>query len=234
MDAVGGALVIGSLYWDNKDGRDKWRNNNLNMNNGIRVEVPIRYGRFAKERNCYTMVFSKSLSDSQMGCGYVLPHQNVSLDKNDLKMHASKMGKAEGPTVNLVTNWVSVAMLLNPLTLYRKELTRHWKEIIGNSLIDHELLKPFNDEPSPISNDGFLTIPWPKKMVDNTLLANFDYLLATPTLPKHQEKIKNVYPTPQEIARLVNWKGDEDYFNANRKAGITTFQDEEILKFRME
>ncbi len=176
------------------------------------------------------MVFSVSLTNKEMGSGYVLPHRYVTHTKSELEKEAKRMGSAEGPKVDLVANWVSVALLININSQYHSELRDSWKEIIGNRLISHPLLKPFNGDPSPISEDGFLTIPWPTTL-DDTDLENYDYLLATTTLPMHKDERDGVhrYPTVKEIAYDVVCERDDDYFRNNLKNNITTFQDHEIL-----
>ena len=40
-----GVLIIGSLYWEEKPHRDKWRRERLCVESRQHVKVPIRYGR---------------------------------------------------------------------------------------------------------------------------------------------------------------------------------------------
>ena len=60
-----GVLIIGSLYWDEKEHRETWRRDRLvDLGDATRVHVPIRYGRLSRKRGCtYTMVFSRQLDD---------------------------------------------------------------------------------------------------------------------------------------------------------------------------
>lgn len=232
MDAKGGALVIGSLYWDPKRGREEWWNKSLDKGDGILVSLPTRYGRYSADpRNCYTMVFSSSLHKDQLGTGYILPHRTPTINSDSLRKQAMEMGEAEGLSAALIKDWGSVAMLLNPRSQYRDEIAECWMEFFGQRLENHSLLKPFDGDHSPINRNGFLSISWPTTLTD-TNLVNYDYLLATTTRPKHKEDHNGVhrYPTIEEITAEVKKQLGSSYFEMNRKHGIKTFQDDEILE----
>jgi hypothetical protein len=231
LEAKGGALVIGSLYWYPKKGREEWWNKSVYKSGGVIVRIPTRYGRYSGDPwNCYTMVFSTSLRGNRLGSGYALPHRTITNNLQTLKKQAGEMGIAEGLKDSLTKNWGSVVMLLNPTSQFRDELEKDWKEIIGQNLVSHNLLKPFDGDSSPTNENGFLTIPWPTTL-DNNHLENFDYLLATTTLPKHKESNSvHRYPTIEEIADEVVCEREDDYFKNNRYNKIRTFQDQEIRK----
>lgn len=121
MNAKGGALVIGSLYWDDdidkkiKDGKRKeWRDTCLNVDNNIKIKVPIRYGRYSSKWQSYTMTFSTSLDRVDFGSSYVLPHKTSTSCETDLLNHATVMGKVEGIPSGLFCDWGAVGLLINP------------------------------------------------------------------------------------------------------------------------
>jgi hypothetical protein len=220
------------LCWDTAEDRQKWRNDYLLAEDRIPIKVPIRYGRYSTKRKCYTMVFSSSLSDSQMGCGYVLSHSNATEDKIDLMDKTTAMGRAEGIVKDIVADWASVAILINPKSPFHDELAKSWRLGMGNKLSSHKLLKPIHNDPySLLNKDGMLNIAWPRTCNNNAPLDGYDYLLATQTLPRHKDG-ENKYPSAEEIAEYINFESNEDYFTQNRNAGITTFQDKEILNNR--
>lgn len=76
MKLKGGVIIIGSLLWDDKNKRKNWRKGHLNCDEAFRVELPIRYGRYSKDRRKeYTMVFSKDCQKNKKrsGTGWIFP-----------------------------------------------------------------------------------------------------------------------------------------------------------------
>ena len=59
MPIRAGVLIIGSLLWDGRHGRPRWRQRRLDVSARQQVWAPIRYGRFSNCRKTYTMVFSR-------------------------------------------------------------------------------------------------------------------------------------------------------------------------------
>lgn len=98
----GGVIIIGSLLWaddykKNDSIRKKWRKSQLDIENGFRVKLPIRYGRRSKGGE-FTMVFSTRLEKSEnLGVGYIIPFRNNPImDYEQLEMEAESMAIAEG------------------------------------------------------------------------------------------------------------------------------------------
>lgn len=95
-----GVLIIGSLYWDNTNGRQSWREHYFGENfhqHGIKASVPIRYGRYSTSRACPTMVLSsKYESESKIGKAIFLPFQNQRQSINDIICSAKALSEAEG------------------------------------------------------------------------------------------------------------------------------------------
>ena len=71
-----GILIVGSLLWDTKEHRQRWRSARLDVAAGARVRAPIRYGRRSSSRgNTFTMVFSNELdaATEKLGFGIAVP-----------------------------------------------------------------------------------------------------------------------------------------------------------------
>lgn len=231
MTLRGGAIIIGSLLWDNeKEKREKWRDNRLCYEDRFQVYLPIRYGRLSEKRkNTYTMVFSKICYKKgyELGTGWILPIRAGVNSFDDLKVEAQEMGKAEGFSDGFSSNWGSVALFLNPNKEIDSSIRTKWTEHISCKISTHSLLKHWKSGQPPIDRNGFLTIRWPEEVTPKNRIEKLDFLIATVTVPKliNDER----YPTEDEIAKAMNRKGYYDYFLKNRKHGITTFQDKRIL-----
>ncbi len=103
LNLKGGALIIGSLFWQNdldtqsKDGiRKDWRAKSLKKTL-FKVKLPIRYGRLS-QGGIYTMVFSKECEvNNQFGLGYIKPLRNDSLNTwDEIEKEVIEMSHAEG------------------------------------------------------------------------------------------------------------------------------------------
>ena len=102
----GSVITIGSLYWQdylNKQSdniRKKWRERYLGLEidkTKILVKLPIRYGRYSKNK-VYTMVFSANCEkQNKLGTGYVIPFlSNPINDFYDIEFETRQMSIAEG------------------------------------------------------------------------------------------------------------------------------------------
>jgi len=229
MTLRGGVIIIGSLLWGNSN-RQKWRENNLCSENRFKVYIPIRYGRYSCKRKIYTMVFSNScyLKRCGLGTGWVLPIRDKINSFAELKEEAQKMGKAEGFKNGLSSNWGSVALLLNPNKKIDNSIRTEWGKLMSRKISNHSLFsKKLKSEKSPIDSSGFLAIRWPEEVTPKNKIGKLDFLIATVTTPK---LINNRYPTAYQIADTMKEAKYCDYFYENRKRGITTFQNERILR----
>lgn len=229
MTLRGGAIIIGSLLWDTKTDRQKWRENDLG--DGFRVYLPIRYGRCSEKRkNTYTMVFSNKCYSRRygLGIGWILPIRAEINLFNDLKVEAEKMGKVEGFNDGLFNNWGSVALLFNPNKKIDNSIRTEWAKLMFSKISNHSLLiEKLKSEKSPIDSNGFLAIGWPEEVTPKRKIEKLDFLIATVTLPMLS---KGRYPTAYRIANAMKQAKYYDYFLENRKHEITTFQDERILR----
>lgn len=222
----GAVLLIGSLYWDN-DIRTQWRNESLNIESKVYVQAPIRYGRVSggRRKNTYTMVFSLSCYEDGMGTAILAPLLNDIKGLSDLRLEAEKLWKAEGGVSNRIFGpWGAVGLLVNPETEFENDLLEGWKEYFED--YDHisDLNKIKNEQPV-LSQGGLLSIDWIKKVNDG-ISVDYDFILATATIPNVQQ-----YPSAQNIARTCIENNYTDYFINNIENGITTFQDGEIREY---
>ncbi len=231
----GGVLIIGSLYWQDdkeKDSGDKirktWRDENLDMATSIDVEVPIRYGRFSSQNGkTYTMVFDNSLLPEQYGIAKCVSFLKPFTTFDEIKDAIAKLSEAEGDDKSFIkgnTAWCVCSVIFNPKrvnTSIKSSILKSWENELSTIQIGN---KKFIKNPKEysISKQGELEIPWPENIVD------LDFMIATAILPKNRKGIEKV--TPSEIAKFV---ANRNYFYPNHKAGIRTFQDEEIIKFTL-
>ena len=118
----GGVLIIGSLYWQDhldKEGdniRKDWRKQRLDKESSFDIPVPIRYGRFSRDKS-YTMVFDSSLSNDKYGIGKFTPFQRATRNWEDLKEEVHLLSLAEGMGGDFIAGkaaWAACGMLLNP------------------------------------------------------------------------------------------------------------------------
>ena len=231
-----GVLIIGSLYWDDKEHRKEWRHDRLvALDDRQHVRAPIRYGRLSRSRGCsYTMVFSKQLDapDTPDKCGraIVVPCQAPVNSVGDLVTEAQCLWRAEGGKERSISaKWGCVALLEHPKRPMPDDMRAGWTNVQREQR--YGALNSARGEASVIDAEGFLTISWPKTDDDSDLAV--DVLLATATDPT---LIRGDYPSAREIAAAWNAHEGEDYeryvqyFRENRDCGIRTFQDGEIEK----
>lgn len=228
-----GVLMIGSLYWDEKPPRPKWRSGRLSMDDKQYVKAPIRYGRLSVSwENSYTMVFYAGRSDEQLGQAIVVPCAQDVITGQDLIKEAVCLWNAEARNHkiqnNSVTskNWGCVTLLKNPARSMSDDLLDCWaKHVSKEEESDYRknIISAYCNE-DVLSQCGFLKIPWPK--ADDGSELDFDALLATVTRPKPD---KGRYPSAQDVAEAAYESGKgRTYYWRNRKHGIETFQDAEI------
>ena len=123
-------------------------------------------------------------------------------------------------------SWGCVGLLLNSDCCVPIEQRKRWSELIAGNPCYGQLTSAEN-EPVSVNEGGFLNIPWPRLADGSTLM--IDALLATATKPTLDD---GDYPSAEKIAEA--WKTPRGreyicYFWKNRKNGIWTFQDKEIV-----
>lgn len=223
-----GVLIIGSLFWDCRPIREKWRRTRLDMDHKKYVRVPIRYGRRSVTRGrSFTMVFSTGLHESNFGRAIVVPCKSP-----DLVNEARHLWDAEsnGTGRNGVSaRWGRIGVILNPDSNVPPEQIDRWQNlIVGEHFYDH-MTSP-EGEPVAVSKLGFLNISWPTHEDGSSL--EFDALLATATNPNCGH-----YPSAKMIAEA--WSSTEGrkyvcYFWNNWENCIRTFQDDEIKGYLLQ
>ncbi len=242
----GGVLIIGSLLWqdyvkqNNNTIRRDWRNSRLDIASSIGVKAPIRYGRLSSRDNIYTMVFSNSCRNKNLGSAFAVPFCNNSITSlSQLMTEASALATAEGMSRTFISSngqgqpWCVLGILFNKKKIAqtdRAELSNWWQRELSKdtdySRFHIDNFKLGSEKPC-ILPDGLLNIPWmtPINSKDKKRLDEFDFLLATATLPTG-----NRYPSVEKLFNAVKADNDRKYFRNNFAKGITTFQDERINK----
>jgi hypothetical protein len=230
MDFKLGVIIVGSLLWDEKPIRQKWRLACIkDINSRISVPIKIRYGRQSESReHTYTIILSNQ-ADTQLGQGLIFESADLIKSFKNLEKQVFALARAEGiwkeddKEPKISKNWGTVGLLLNPSIDKKNKVNAdfirtRWTELhkqhsSGFKFSDYQI----ENEESVIDEDGFLNISWTKEMDD------FDLLIATPTVPKPKRSL-----TAREVAGAIRNKKYSDYFDKNRNNQITTFQDEEI------
>ncbi|TPW26561.1 hypothetical protein FJU08_22060 [Martelella alba] len=208
-----GILIIGSLYWDEENGRTDWRKRRLDMSASIPVRAPIYYGRKSTSRgNTYTMTFRRN---DPSGMAILVPCQREIETIDDLKDEVEALWKAEAPNSRsgaIGSAWGCVGALLGS-DESREALAQAW----------YAHFRTFRTEGlSVVDADGILDIVWPE--TENGAPADMDVILATATKPIP------VPPRAHSVADawLSQSGGYERYFLENVRHGIRTFDDGEI------
>ena len=226
MEFRGGAIIVGSLFWEKKPKRTKWRQVYLETaENKIPVNVRIRYGRKSSTRqNTFIMIISNH-PNTEFGNAFILPFKKKIKNARNLESQAFAMAGAEelwktsGPSLN--KSWGTVGLLINPKLEESRNLEiikERWTEIYSKynfNPSDYTIEK----ESEIIDKNGFLKIEWTDEMNE------FDFLIATLTVPNPKTLL-----TEKIIAKRINETGYDEYFLNNYKNGIRTFQDDEIIK----
>jgi hypothetical protein len=223
----GGVLIIGSLYWqdhlkvEGDDIRKDWRHNRLDLESSLVVRVPIKYGRFSKAGS-YTMVFDGALSEEQYGVGKFCPFKKETTSWDDLNKEVTLLSVAEGMKGDFIAGnsaWAVCSILFNPGIdqEVRDFLLTKWKlNLENNSTAFKNIVLHHSD--FAISKSGEFSFPWPEGLND------YNFIIATATRPRLREGIAEL--TVDEISKHIP---NRHYFLPNRKHGIITYQDEEIL-----
>jgi hypothetical protein len=221
-----GVLIIGSLYWDTRGGRDAWREKRLQMEGDFIVTAPIRYGRRSLT-GTYTMVFGDV---PKLGQARVVPCKRSAKTVDDLIEEAEWLWSAERREVPpdeseldhaLSSTWGCVALLTSPTTHIRESWLQCWAHRVLTKNAGGRIQQHLVDD------RGLLEVPWPEfAQGEGPVLP--DLLLATTNSPS---LTNNAFPTADEIADAWNREiGDSaEYFRRNRSSGIYTFEDESIL-----
>jgi hypothetical protein len=240
MNLSVGILIIGSLYWDDEGGRDRWRRWRINAERKWTVKAPIRYGRQSDKRGkTYTMVFSQ-LAPSEFGHALVAECRRSIRVEDDLIAEAKWLWAAEKKEVPLTENgalpssiaegWGSVALLLRPGGCVQSPLQALVKRSVSNvpqQLLDRwSQISSQRDDDLMITDRGILDIGWPHQ-TDGGGPVPLDILMATTNRPTGRG-----IPDAQSIADAWNARPNfRNYFDANQETGILTFQDSDIKRY---
>ncbi|MDH4361876.1 MAG: hypothetical protein OEW33_14210 [Nitrospirota bacterium] len=232
MEISIGILIIGSLYWDERAVRTRWRRERLDLDALRSVRASIRYSRRSQSRgNSYTMVFSEALGHekAKLGMAIFVPFKRRVQKVEHLDEEAEILWTAERNSDRsngrISDSWGCVALALNPVNPIPHELCEGWATRVSKEK-GYGHLNHADDEQALVSDSGLLKISWPQGTDGTPLEA--DALLATGTNPT---LIDGRYPSAEEIAaawRTAEGKKSVDYFLKKRESEIFTFQDDEI------
>ncbi len=229
MPIRAGVLIIGSLLWDGRHGRPRWRQRRLDVSARQQVWAPIRYGRFSNCRKTYTMVFSRlCYRQCCLGIAQVVPCVKPIRSPNDLIEEAACLANAEG--LNKWT-WGAIGILTSPRANAPKDILDTWRTYFTEKARGCEVFSAHAESQSPVlSDNGILRIHWPTPVSRDTEVT-LDLLLATATAPTMYPFGGQVrrYARPDEIGRTYAETLEPEYFLKNVRNGIRTNQDVRIL-----
>jgi hypothetical protein len=205
-----GVLTIGSLYWE----RDHWTDDVLASEQAVTVPFPIRYGRKSDSRDVgYTMVIARS---APLGNAKAIPATRDVQTVDDLRQLAGAVGDAEGIGSSLCCAWGCVALLVRDRGT---DFTQSWHTF---GIDASHIVAAYDPRDPPLDATGVL-----EPALWSPELDAFELLLATVTKPTKGR------PTIEHIADGMGsppfGNRAHHYFRSNLRAGITTFQDAEIL-----
>lgn len=230
-----GILVLGSLFWDNTNGRKAWREHYFGENfysRVIEVNVPTRYGRYSQGRQCPTMVLSSDFLENQkLGIAKFIPFKNQNMRFQEVICAARDLSEAEGSTSrNFIkggnTKWCIITCLVN--NNLSDEIKEHFlNNWVGNYTVPltNELIGNFkmdSEASNIIDAKGSLQINWPDS------LSNYDIVLATQTKPRKALDDSSDYLNTSDLASQFFEK--PEYFVKNTLNGISTPEDLEIIQ----
>ncbi len=204
-----GILIIGSLLWDDTNGRAEWRRDRL-MIDQLKVRAPIHYGRKSSSRgDTFTMSFNP---DEPSGIAVLVPCERKIETIADLAEEAEALWQAEAPNSQsgaIGKGWGRVSVLFGNDDA-RKLLTANWA--------DH-FKRAGGKEFSVVKPDGQLDIAWPVGV--DGVPVDFDIILATATVPERERPLVDVIAK----AWIGQSCGHERYFIENVRRGIRTNDD---------
>lgn len=204
-----GILIVGSLLWDDREKRIEWRAR-LGIDQAVRVNVPIRYGRRSDNRGkTFTMTFQ---AGDARGVGFLIPCLASIQTVAGLVEEAEALWEAEDLNASphsISANWGCVG------SLFHKDNTpadwaTHWADHFCNRA----------SPTTPVDAKGVLDIPWPMNADDGSP-ADVDVILGAAT------KAEGALPTAADVADawVEQDKGYERYFLENVRRGIRTPDD---------
>ena len=231
-----GVLIVGSLRWDPKPPRPRWRAERLDCAHQQHVRVPIRYGRRSTTRgDSYTMVFSPALAVDELGTAIAVPYRSSDLVEEAEQLWAAEGNSNGAPEGSISAGFGCVALLENPDLPLPDVLRKAWTDRVGREEGYKTPMRMHGEDRDVVDPcSGFLNIDWPRTVAGPPL--GWNALLVTATSPRGARRSCRFYPSPREIADAwsISEKHDSrsgrtvDYFWSNQKSGITTHQDPEI------
>lgn len=198
---------MGSLLWREALERERWRQERLLIDEGVKVEAPIYYGRLSKSRT-YTMTFD---GHGAMGRAVLVPCRAVVTGLQDLLAEAQSLWGAECSTAkagSVGASWGCIGALFREGEA-TKRLRAEWSRWFRQSGAVAV---------AAVSPEGLLGVPWPTDAEESDV----EVILATSTVPATPRA------TAQQIADAWIANGGEEYFFRNVEHGIRTPDDSAI------
>jgi hypothetical protein len=210
-----GILIVGSLWWDTREERTKWREESLLLKEAIRVKAPLRYSRRSQSRGgTFTMVLSTT---GGYGEALIVPCRNEASTLDALVTEAEHLWAAEQPGAaagSISAAWGSVGVRFRDESV-ACYVVEGWADHFANN----------GKAVPPITTTGKLNIPWPFSGTTDAV-TTLDLILATAT------QAESTPSTPEKVADawIEQDEGQEAYFFENVRYGIRTPEDVAIWR----
>ena len=205
-------LIVGSLFWDEVDVRQEWRDRRLLLGEAVPVTVPIYYGRQASTRgNTYTMAFDRRRR--RRGRALLVPCSTPVGGVEDLQAEARELWAAERRKRELGgigADWGCVGVAFHGRRA--AALADGWRGFFRNNVTEPVW---------PVTEDGVLGIAWPRGAGSTRA----DFILTTATAPRGVGGVGAV-----AHAWVEQDAGEEKYFFNNVEHGIRTPDDRAIWR----
>ena len=158
-----GVLIVGSLYWDLKPPRPRWRAERLDSAHQEHVRVPIRYGRRSStRRDSYTMVVSTALAADELGTAIAVPCHSCDLVEEAEELWAAEDNSNDGGEGRISAGFGCVALLENPDCPLPDKLRMGWTDRVGREVNYKTPMRMHGEDRDVVDPcSGFLKIDWP-------------------------------------------------------------------------
>lgn len=180
------------------------------------------------------MVFARSCSaPERLGTGLVVPARAECCDPEHLLEEAECLWAAEKNSRDrdgIAREWGRVCLVCQPDRPLPSQFASVWKAAVGKAGWCYRAVPGAEGEEQLIDPVlGLAQFEWPVDAESLQPLTEFDLLLMTATEPTLRN---SHYPSATEIAEA--WRADPNdhvsYFYSNRRHGIRTYEDDEILR----
>ena len=190
--------------------------------------MPIRYGRRSEIRqDTFTMVSSTSLNERQFGRAIAVPCRSQDLIDEAVRLWTAETRHGKNRRRRISKTWGCVGLLENPDRRIPDHVRNDWITKVHGESTYGQLQSAMGESPA-VDKDGFLNIAWPRALDGGEIELNA--ILATATDPTLDDSGYALAKAVADAWKASSGEKEAHYFWNNRKNGIETFEDGEIVK----